>query len=165
MKMKIALIGVTALLVTASYGGTIVPLSGDTNALGVLTTNTYALPNDSLVNSNGLALAGNLIPVTTSSTLWLSAGGLFYNSTNAVQNYTVRLSGSVDGSTWTNSAATVVITVPALVTNYYYAFQNVSTPMPFYAVRTLENTNNWSAASTNTAAAALQVKAFTRTGI
>ncbi len=149
--------------VTASHAVSQTPLQNDTNTLTVLTTNTYALPNDSLVNSNGLVVLGNLVDVTKSTTLWLSAGGYFANITNAVQNVTVRLSGSVDGSTWSNNAAAVVITVPALASNYYYGFIAVSSPMPNYAVRTVENTNNF-CVSTNSAGST-QLKAFTRTGM
>lgn len=173
MKKLIALIAVAASLVTASLAGVYTPLQSDTNSYPVVTTNTYALYGDTLVNTNGTALSDNFINASQTSTLYLSAGGLFANTTNAAQSHTVRLSGSVDGKAYTNNAAAIVITVPALVTNYYYGFLTVSSPFPFYSVRTVENTNNFSifvtnavyGTFTNAIPGPISVKGFSKPGI
>lgn len=166
MKKLIALIAVAASLVTASHAGLQVPLAADTNTLAINITNTYALPGDTLVNTNGQVLSANVIDCSKATKVDLSAGGLFSNITNAAQNVTVRLSGTVDGATYTNNAATVIITVPALVTNYYYGYTTIASPLPLYSVRTVENPNNFCTATTNSSGlSGLQLKAYTKTGL
>lgn len=114
----------------------------DTNSLAVSSTNTFKIFGDiSGSFTNGQTMAQKYIIGAKTTQLPCAVGGFFTNSTATASNVTFRIAGSVDGSSWTNGAQVILLSVPGNTTNWVNYQFFITQPYPFYALRTIENTN------------------------
>lgn len=114
----------------------------DTNSLAVASTNTFILNGDVTGSfTNGETPSTPYIVANRGDDLWLSAGGLFTNSTAGASNITFRVAQTVDFVNWTNSATTLTLVVPASSTNWCVVHQLIQNAAPGYGLRAVENAN------------------------
>jgi len=136
----------------------------DTNSLVVNSTNTFLLSVDiSGSFTNGEQSAGqSLINCSKAADVWLECGGVFTNTTAGASNITFRIAASISGSMWTNSYATVTVTVPASSTNYASGNLKLTGAPPILGLRAIENPNLGGVTARGNS---LYLKAFTKDGI
>lgn len=136
-----------------------------TNALAVATTNTIAIPADVTGSfTNGSTISGSqyITGGVRAEAAFGEVGGYFRNTTAQASNITFRVAQSITGGTWTNSALVVTVIVPASSTNWAFTQFRISSPAPFYSLRTVENSN---VAGVTADASTCYLKVVSKTGL
>jgi len=135
----------------------------DTNSLIVNSTNTFSLYGDVTGSfTNGESASGQFLKCNTGDDVWLAAGGFFTNSTANASNITFRVAQTVDFANWTNSATTLVLSVPGNTTNWCVVHQLIQNAAPGYGLRAIENTN---LANVTARSGTMYLKAYVKDGI
>lgn len=114
----------------------------DTNALPIVSTNTFLLYGDqSGTFTNGQTMATPMILGTKTTTLQASVGGFFTNTTAAASNVTFTIYSSISQAEWQLNT-NVVLVVPANTTNWVVGQFVIANAYPLYGLRTIANTNS-----------------------
>lgn len=114
----------------------------DTNAILPSTTNTFALFGDITGSfTNGESISSAYVLAKNGDDAFITAGGYFTNATAGASNVMFNLAQTFDFVTWSNTAVTIVISVPAATTNWCYGQTLIQNAAPGYALRNIWNTN------------------------
>lgn len=162
MKKLLTLIGVAALLATENISQAGLQVQTGTNAVVVNSTNTFVLTGDVTgTYTNGENISRTFIVANQTTDLSLQIGGFFTNTATGASNISYTVYSSVDGAVW-QFATNGTVSVPAASTNWAAAQIPIGKSVPFYALRTLANTNT---AIVTGKAGTMYLKAYTKDGI